>query len=112
MDEAKKGYRDAEALLEGAFMGTTAPKRRRGRPALATPAEVVEQIRAAQADGGLFRVHISRPALYARARRIWGTWAAALAAAGIDHEDTMSDARKRSMDSRRQRRARIDGVEG
>ncbi|HTR97257.1 MAG TPA: hypothetical protein VMH61_05095 [Candidatus Acidoferrales bacterium] len=64
----------------------------------------MNQIRAAARAGGLFRVHVVSPALYARARRLWGSWAGALLAAGIDHGATVSAARRRALETRRSRR--------
>jgi len=81
-----------------------AAPRRRGRPPLATREQVQHQIRDAAGTGRLFRVHIEQPALYARARRLWGSWAAALAEAGIDHGAIVSSARARSLETRRARR--------
>lgn len=78
---------------------TAAP--RRGRPPLATREQVLEQIREFARDGQLFRVHLTHPALYARARRHHGTWAAALEAAGVAYEEVLSTARRRSLDGRR-----------
>ncbi len=74
---------------------------RRGRPPLATPEQVLEQIRAFAREGQLFRVHLTHPALYARARRHHGTWARALEAAGVQYQQVLLDARKRSLDGRR-----------
>ncbi|MFN8589087.1 MAG: hypothetical protein U0704_14950 [Candidatus Eisenbacteria bacterium] len=74
---------------------------RRGRPPLATREQVLEQIRELARDGRLFRAHLSHPALYARARRHHGTWAAALTAAGVAYEQVLADARRRSLDGRR-----------
>jgi len=82
-----------------------AGSRRRGRPPLASPDEVLEQIHKAAAGGGLFRVHLDRPALYARARRLWGSWAGALLAAGLDYAGTIAESRRRALDTRRRRTA-------
>jgi len=81
-----------------------ATPRRRGRPPLATPEEVMEQIRSVARAGGLFRVHVVNPALYARARRLWGSWAGALLAAGIDHGAAVGAARRRALETRKHRR--------
>ena len=81
------------------------PRRPRGRPPLATRDDVIEQIRAAAQSGELFRVHLMQPALYARARRIFGTWSEALQASGIDHGSIVQQARRRAVESRRVRRA-------
>jgi hypothetical protein len=62
---------------------------------------VLEQIRSVAAAGGLFRVHIDQPAMYARARRLWGSWAGALLAAGLDYESTLAEARRRALETRR-----------
>lgn len=75
---------------------------RRGRPPLASREQVLEQIRSISQEGRLFRVHIEQPALYARARRHHGSWAAALEAAGIRYDAVVADARRRSIDTRRQ----------
>jgi hypothetical protein len=75
--------------------------RRRGRPPMMTREEVLEQIRSAASADALFRVHLDQPALYARARRLWGTWAAAVATAGFDYEKTIAEARRRAIASRR-----------
>lgn len=77
--------------------------RRRGRPMLMTPEEVLARIQRASAEGNLFRVHVQQPALYARARRLWGSWSAALAAAGLDYASTVTEARRRSVESRRRK---------
>ena len=81
------------------------PRRRRGRPLEMSPAEVLERIRQRAAAGALFRVHLAEPALYARARRLFGSWARALAAAGLDHTAAVSEARRRAHESRRRTRA-------
>lgn len=89
----------------------TAPaRRRRGRPLEMAPEEVLRRIAALGAEGALFRVHHQHPALYARARRLFGTWAKALARAGVDPARTLDDARRRSQASRRERVARATGT--
>jgi hypothetical protein len=80
-------------------------RRRRGRPLEMSPSELLERIRDRAAVGGLFRVHIAEPALYARARRLFGSWARALAAAGLDHHAAVSEARRRAHEARRRARA-------
>ncbi len=80
--------------------------RRRGRPPMRTPAQVLEEIRAAAQSGKLFRVHLDQPALYARARRMWGTWAAALREAGVDYHGIVQTARTRALETRRTKRER------
>jgi hypothetical protein len=81
--------------------------RKRGRPLEMPPSEVLRRIRVQFEQGTLFRMHREQPALYARARRLFGSWAAALAEAGVDHQRAMTDARRRSLETRR--RARQDG---
>jgi hypothetical protein len=74
-----------------------------------TPAALLEKIRTlAGREDGLFRVHRTHGAVYARARRQFGSWAAAVAAAGQDYERAVTSARRRSIENRRrsQRRAR------
>lgn len=66
-----------------------------------TVLDMIRQL--AQADGALFRVHITHTSLYSRARRIFGSWAAALAAAGIDYNAFLERARQRALRSRRPR---------
>jgi hypothetical protein len=78
--------------------------RRRGRPPLFTPDQVLAEIREASAGGTLFRVHLERPALYARARRLWGSWSSALAKAGLQPQEILEAARLRAIDTRRQKR--------
>lgn len=74
------------------------------------PEEVLRRIAALGAEGALFRVHHQHPALYARARRLFGTWANALARAGVDPARTLDDARRRSQASRRERTAPSTGA--
>jgi len=81
------------------------PRRRRGRPLEMSPGDLLQRIRERAAGGGLFRVHLAEPALYARARRLFGSWARALAAAGLDHTAAVSEARRRAHESRRRTRA-------
>ena len=81
------------------------PRRRRGRPLEMSANELLQRIRERAVKGGLFRVHLAEPALYARARRLFGSWARALAAAGLDHTATVSEARRRAHESRRRTRA-------
>jgi hypothetical protein len=79
--------------------------RPRGRPPLMTPAAVLERIRqlAAGVDG-LYRVHIRHSGLYARARRLFGSWSGAVSAAGMDYAEILERARRRSIETRRHRR--------
>jgi hypothetical protein len=79
-------------------------RRRRGRPLEMSASELLERIRDRAAVGGLFRVHLAEPALYARARRLFGSWARALAAAGLDHTAAVSEARRRAHEGRRRAR--------
>src|SRR5262245_6001426 len=68
---------------------------------------VLERIRSvARRRPGLFRVHRSHSRLYARARRLFGSWAAALAAAGFDHALVVSASNRRALETRRRRRRR------
>jgi hypothetical protein len=79
-------------------------RRRRGRPLLMNREQVLEQIRTiATAGDGLFRMHHQHPGLYARARRQFGSWPAAVRAAGVDYGRTLDDARRRSLETRRRR---------
>lgn len=82
------------------------PRRKRGRPLEMMPQEVLRRIRELAERGQLFRVHLDTPALYARARRLYGTWAAALGAAGLNHGQAVAAARQRSLETRRRRRRR------
>lgn len=81
-----------------------ASSRRRGRPPMLTPEQVIGEIRGEAAGGRLFRVHLERPALYARARRLWGSWADALRAAGLDPHSILEAARQRALETRRRKR--------
>jgi|KBSMisStaDraftv2_1062788.scaffolds.fasta_scaffold139321_2 hypothetical protein len=76
---------------------------RLGRPLLMTPAQVLERIASLSREGNLFRVHHVEPGLYARARRQFGSWAAAVNAAGLDYSEALETARRRSLQTRRQR---------
>jgi hypothetical protein len=78
--------------------------RNRGRPLLMNRAELLERIRTlAHQPDGLFRVHHLDTGLYARARRQFGSWAAAVRAAGIDYGNAVESARRRSLETRRRR---------
>jgi uncharacterized protein HemY len=69
-------------------------------------AELLKRIRAlAHEPDGLFRVHHLDTGLYARARRQFGTWAAAVQAAGLNYGDAVEAARRRSLQTRRARRS-------
>ncbi|HNX50402.1 MAG TPA: hypothetical protein PKL08_09570 [Thermoanaerobaculaceae bacterium] len=62
-----------------------------------TRADVLTLIRdTARRPPGLFRVHHTRPDLYARARRMFGSWAAAVSAAGLYYEAVLRSAQLRS----------------
>ncbi len=56
-------------------------------------------------SGGLSRVHHTHPALYAKARRAFGTWREAVAAAGLDYVRERRDSLRRGLSMRDQRRA-------
>ncbi len=79
------------------------PRRRRGWPLEMPRDEVLGRIRAWSDAGRLFRVHHDQPGFYARARRLFGSWANALAAAGVDHARAVADARRRALEKRRRR---------
>jgi hypothetical protein len=79
--------------------------RSRGRPVLMTRTEVLDRIgELARQPTGLFRVHDLDTGLYARARRQFGSWAAAVRAAGVNYADVVAAARRRALESRRSRR--------
>lgn len=87
--------------------GPEPQKRRRGRPLLMPKAVVLEKIRQlAKREEGIFRAHLTHSGLYARARRMFGSWAAALEAAGVDYARTLEQARGRALRSRRSRAAK------
>jgi hypothetical protein len=80
----------------------TAATRRRGRPIEMAPEELLARIGAlASREGGLFRAHRSHPALYARARRLFGSWEGAVRAAGLDYAELVALARQRASRARR-----------
>lgn len=80
--------------------------RRRGRPALMTRDSLLDSIRKLAVSGdGLFRIHRSHPHLYARARRMFGSWSAAVRTAGLDYDGAIRTARARSRDAIRRRAA-------
>lgn len=64
----------------------------------------------ASSKGGLFQVHRRHGSLYARARRRFGSWEAALGAAGVDYTRVVQSARQRSLESRRARGSRRHDV--
>ncbi len=100
------------ARLDAPAAGTPPPQplrtmRSRGRPLLMNRAQLLERIREiARQPDGLFRVHHQDTGLYARARRQFGSWAAAVQAAGVDYENAVEVARRRSLETRRTRRNR------
>jgi hypothetical protein len=93
---------DATALPAGV------PARRgRGRPLLMSRDAVLEKIRQlARRDEGIFRVHLTHGGLYARARRMFGSWAAAVEAAGVSYVESLEHARGRALRTRRSRAAK------
>ena len=83
---------------------TTPAARRRGRPALMTRDALLDSIRRLAMDGaGLFRIHRHHPHLYARARRMFGSWSSAVKAAGLDYDGAIRTARARSRETIRNR---------
>lgn len=90
----------ADPVPRPPFDATDVAPRKRGRPLEMTADEVVVRIRGLAEDRGLFRIHRDHAALYARARRLFGSWAGALRAAGLDPEATLRDARRRSFEAR------------
>lgn len=88
--------------LSGGDGSAGMPRRRRGRPLEMPPEAVLEHIRSLARHGdGLFRVHRTQPGLYARARRMFGSWAAAVDAAGLDYQSVQERARERAVMARR-----------
>ena len=80
---------------------------RRGRPPKMSPQEVLDRIRRlAGSRDGLFRVHHRNSSLYSRARRSFGSWSAAVQAAGLDYSEALMGARRRALKSRRRRSRR------
>jgi len=93
----------AMTLGEPAPMSTPQSARKRGRPLEMQPDEVLLRIRQLSEQHSMFRVHLHQPALYARARRLFGTWARAVSLAGLDHASAVSEARRRAVEARRRR---------
>lgn len=94
-----------ESAEPGPDAGVVSKNRGRGRPILMAAPVVLDKIRQlSRRREGLFRVHHTHPGLYARARRQFGSWAAAVAAAGMDYGSSVSAARQRSIRGRRRRR--------
>jgi hypothetical protein len=58
-----------------------------------------------QQAGGLSRIHRTHPALYAQARRAFGSWREAVAAAGLDYGHELHQSLRRGLLLRDQRRA-------
>jgi hypothetical protein len=97
------------ARLDAADPGSRTALRRvarnRGRPLLMSRPQLLDRIRdLAGRPDGLFKVHHQDTGLYARARRQFGSWAAAVRAAGIDYGNAVEAARRRSLENRRTRR--------
>jgi hypothetical protein len=67
--------------------------------------------RLADSREGLFRVHRRNSGLYARARRTFGSWSAAVKAAGLDYHQALNVARQRALKARR-RRSRVPVPDG
>ena len=67
---------------------------------------VLATIRSLHAQaGGLSRVHRTHAALYAQARRAFGSWRDAVAAAGLDYARERDESLRRGLSLRDQRRA-------
>src|SRR5262245_36931426 len=78
--------------------GKARPSARRGRPPEMSREEVLDVIRRlSRREPGLFRVHHTHPRIYARARRMFGSWSAAVAAAGLDYRTAIAAAIRRSV---------------
>lgn len=87
---------DAPALAEA----PVTPPREEARQ------KVLETIRALHGtNGGLSRVHRTHAALYAQARRAFGSWRDAVSAAGIDYAHERNESLRRGLSMRDQRRA-------
>jgi hypothetical protein len=91
-------------------MTAETPRRKRGRPLEMQPDEVLLRIRKLAEQDALFRVHLQHPALYARARRLFGTWADAIRLAGFDHSSALAEARRRAVEARRRRYGSSTGL--
>jgi hypothetical protein len=95
-------HRSSAAMTTPESGGAATPPRRRGRPAMMTRDQLLGSIRdRAGRPEGLFRIHLTDSDLYARARRMFGSWAAAVAAAGVDYVRAIDRARRRSLETRR-----------
>jgi hypothetical protein len=87
--------------------------RRRGRPLDMPPEEVLQRIRSLAArEHGLFRIHLTEAPLYARARRLFGSWQGAVRAAGIDYRDVLEGSRRRAVLARRSKRTARPSAHG
>ena len=83
------------------------PPRRPGRPLEMSAEDVLQYIQQlSRREDGLFRVHLTTPSLYSRARRLFGSWSRALRAAGVDYESLRGAAQARSLQTRRRKRRR------
>lgn len=99
-----------DVAIEHPAAAQKSPRRRPGRPLEMTREQVVARIRElSAAPDGLFRVHLAAPGLYARARRLFGSWSAAVRLAGVDYETLQGVARARSLQTRRRDRRRPRG---
>ncbi len=91
----------------GAPRSGAMPARRRGRPVEMAPEIVLDRIRSlALGREGLFRVHRTHPSLYARARRLFGSWEGAVLASGFNYAEIVGRAFARAAQSRRKTRRR------
>src|SRR5262245_34217403 len=98
----------AESEENGVAWAPPVNGRRRGRPPKMSAPELLDRIRRlADTREGLFRVHQRFSSLYARARRNFGSWSAAVLAAGLDYGQAMNGARQRSLKTRRRRARRV-----
>ena len=98
---------DSETRASGAATPDGASARKRGRPAIMSREQLVIAIgELAKRPEGLFRVHQTDSDLYARARRMFGSWSAAVVLAGADYSSAIVAARRRSVETRRRRRRR------
>src|SRR5437773_12383466 len=87
----------AEPCGPGPDLLLAVPGKKRGRPPKMSAQELLDRIRRlAVSRAGLFRVHERNASLYARARRNFGSWSAAVAASGRDYRAAGSGPRTRS----------------
>ena len=69
---------------------------------------LLQRIREIGGNGeGLFRIHKSHPEIYARARRMFGSWSEAVKVAGFDYESAVRVARNRSREAIRARSQKV-----